>query len=193
MAEPEKPTQSPESVQKEPARVVTSCLAHYAAKASWLVFFLALCALMAATAIRPFEASGIPAVVLAGVGFLLGLVALVVAKRVGDPGASNALAIMIMNALLLFGVGNALFETRRYWSTYGCMTNPRQIHGAKLAWALEKGKTTNDMPAEKDLFGREAYIFIKPTCPNGGSYEIKKIGQKATCSIHGALDPRLGQ
>ena len=66
---------------------------------------------------------------------------------------------------------------------HACISNLRQIDGAKQQWALDNKKQTTDMPTAKEL---EAYLdksFTTRKCPAGGVYTINAVGQKPTCSI----------
>jgi hypothetical protein len=60
-----------------------------------------------------------------------------------------------------------------------------QIDGAKATWAMEKQKSNTDTPNATDLYGTNAYLRDKPTCPRGGKYVIGKVEQKPRCSIPG--------
>jgi len=63
-----------------------------------------------------------------------------------------------------------------------CIANLKQIEGAKANWAMEGGKSTNDIPRDPELFGPQAYIRNKPTCPSGGIYTIGSVADLPTCS-----------
>jgi hypothetical protein len=65
-----------------------------------------------------------------------------------------------------------------------CINNLRQIDAAKNEWALEKGKTTGDMPTAGDI---KVYLMHNrlPVCPAGGTYTIGAVGEPPTCSIPG--------
>ena len=68
-----------------------------------------------------------------------------------------------------------------------CINNLRLIDGAKQEWALEYGKTSNDVPTMDDLrvyMGRGSAGEI-PHCPAGGTYIPGKIGEPPRCSIGG--------
>jgi hypothetical protein len=66
-----------------------------------------------------------------------------------------------------------------------CISNLKQIEGAKAIWALENKKTNSDIPATNDLYGATAYIRDEPMCPMGGKYVIGSVQQKIRCSIRG--------
>ena len=66
-----------------------------------------------------------------------------------------------------------------------CTGQLLQIGFAKQTWALEHNKTTNDTPVESDLFGTNAYIWQKVSCPAGGVYQFGRVGEKPTCSVPG--------
>jgi hypothetical protein len=60
-----------------------------------------------------------------------------------------------------------------------------QIDGMKQQWALEHNKSSNDAPVESDLFGTNAYIWQKASCPAAGIYRLCRVGENPTCSIPG--------
>ena len=73
-----------------------------------------------------------------------------------------------------------------------CINNLRQIDSAVQQFALEKGKTNG----EAVNFPNDLTPFIKldkngkiPTCPKGGVYSIKKIGEPPTCSLGTTVTP----
>jgi hypothetical protein len=66
-----------------------------------------------------------------------------------------------------------------------CIANLKCIDGAKATWALENQITNNAAPLDSELFGANAYIREKPTCPAGGVYIIGAVSQKPRCSIPG--------
>jgi competence protein ComGC len=64
-----------------------------------------------------------------------------------------------------------------------CLSNLRQIDGAKQQWAMDKKKESTDTPTAQDL---ESYLrtsFTTLKCPAGGVYTINAAGEKPTCSI----------
>jgi len=63
-----------------------------------------------------------------------------------------------------------------------CMSNLRQMEGAKQNWGLELKKASNASPADDDLFGDNLYMRIKPECPLGGDYDLGDLSTPVTCS-----------
>lgn len=66
---------------------------------------------------------------------------------------------------------------------YACISNLRQIDGAKQMWALDNKKQTTDTPTaqELDTYVRPNFGSLK--CPAGGVYTIHSLGEMPTCSI----------
>jgi hypothetical protein len=64
-----------------------------------------------------------------------------------------------------------------------CISNLRQIDGAKQQWALENKKQTTDTPAAQELDTYLPRSFTTLKCPAGGVYTINAVGEKPTCSI----------
>jgi hypothetical protein len=64
-----------------------------------------------------------------------------------------------------------------------CINQLRQIDGAKGQWALAHHKTTNDAPTWDDL--RPYFIGARfpLECPEGGVYNIGRVGELPSCSI----------
>ena len=64
-----------------------------------------------------------------------------------------------------------------------CISNLRQIDGAKQIWAVEQKKETADTPTAQDV---DPYIpggLSALKCPAGGVYTIHPVGEKPPCSI----------
>jgi hypothetical protein len=66
-----------------------------------------------------------------------------------------------------------------------CITNLRQLDGAKTAFALEHGKTNGEPVTMADLvpYFRSAHLSYGDTCPFGGHYELRLIGLTPICSL----------
>jgi len=68
-------------------------------------------------------------------------------------------------------------------SLNACIANMKQIEGAQATWAIENRRRTNEVPNDADLFGPQAYIRVKPQCPEGGSYTCGNQGEHPHCSV----------
>jgi hypothetical protein len=72
-----------------------------------------------------------------------------------------------------------------------CINNLRQIDAAANEFALEKGLKTGD----KINFPGDLTPYIKlnsagkiPSCPEGGVYSMKRVGDTPTCSLSNRVD-----
>ena len=77
--------------------------------------------------------------------------------------------------------------THEHYSYNGCINNLRQLDAAKQQWALEKNKSTNDIPNWKEVIpylGRGGQ-GTRPWCPRGGVYRLGRLNEMPTCSIPG--------
>ena len=63
----------------------------------------------------------------------------------------------------------------------GCISNLRQIDGAKQQWAIENRKADTASPDSTDV---QSYIKNNayPTCPASGTYTIGTVSTDPTCS-----------
>ena len=64
-----------------------------------------------------------------------------------------------------------------------CLSNLRQIEGAKEQWALASKKEPTDTPTAQDLDTYLHKSFTTLKCPAGGVYTINAAGEKPICSI----------
>jgi len=71
-----------------------------------------------------------------------------------------------------------------------CQLNRKNIDAAKLRWALVNNQSTDAIPPEQDLFGRDALIEHKPSCPAGGAYAINAVKESCTCNVAKHVNPR---
>lgn len=69
-----------------------------------------------------------------------------------------------------------------------CINNLHQIGQAKLQWALDKAKSTTDVPTAQDL-APYCKDGVFPVCPDGGTYSINAIGEPPACTIPGHVLP----
>jgi len=73
-----------------------------------------------------------------------------------------------------------------------CINNLRQIDAAANQFALEKDKKTGEAINFPDDF--TPYIKLNkdgkiPSCPQGGIYSLKKVGDTPTCSLGTTVTP----
>jgi general secretion pathway protein G len=108
-------------------------------------------------------------------------------------GGSRKVRAIIFVALLVStgGVVAALHFVNSYCSlrcphspSTACINNLRQIDGAKMQWALEKRKGTNDVPTAADI---SPYLIHQeiPKCGVGGVYTLGAVAESPRCSITG--------
>jgi len=63
-----------------------------------------------------------------------------------------------------------------------CISNLKEIEGAKAHWAMEMKKHNSDTPVDTDLFGSTLYIRDTPSCPASGTYSLTQVDAKPLCS-----------
>jgi prepilin-type N-terminal cleavage/methylation domain-containing protein len=92
------------------------------------------------------------------------------------------IVVAIIGLLAAVAIPN-LVKARKSAQKQACINNLKAIDGAKTTWALEMKKTDSDVPTDADIFGSGKNIEKKPDCPAGGTYELRSVGEKPTCSI----------
>ena len=92
------------------------------------------------------------------------------------------IVVTIIGVLAAVAVPN-LLKARKASAKTACISNLKAIEGAKAVWALENKKSDADVPSDGDLFGSDKTITRKPDCPGGGTYDIRAVGEKPTCSV----------
>lgn len=92
------------------------------------------------------------------------------------------IVVAIIGVLAAVAVPN-LLKARKASAKTACIANLKAIEGAKAVWALENKKGDTDVPSDADIFGADKTITRKPECPYGGSYDIRSVGEKPTCTV----------
>ncbi len=94
------------------------------------------------------------------------------------------IVVAIIGLLAAVAIPN-LVKARKDAQKIACINNLKTIEGAKGIWALEMKKGDADVPTEVDLFGSDKNIRDKPGCPSGGTYDLKPVSEKPTCTVAG--------
>jgi prepilin-type N-terminal cleavage/methylation domain-containing protein len=92
------------------------------------------------------------------------------------------IVVAIIGLLAAVAIPN-LVKARKSAQKAACIQNLKNIEGAKGVWALELRKSDADVPTDADLFGPDRNIRDKPSCPGGGTYDLKAVSEKPTCTI----------
>src|SRR5512146_842184 len=92
------------------------------------------------------------------------------------------IVVAIIGLLAAVAIPN-LVKARKSAAKQACINNLKTINGAKAIWALENKKGDSDVPSDADLFGPDKTIATKPSCPGGGTYEIRSVAEAPTCSV----------
>jgi prepilin-type N-terminal cleavage/methylation domain-containing protein len=92
------------------------------------------------------------------------------------------IVVAIIGVLAAVAIPN-LLKARKSSAKTACIANLKSIEGAKAVWALENRKGDADVPSDSDIFGADKTISKKPDCPGGGTYDIRSVGEKPTCTI----------
>jgi prepilin-type N-terminal cleavage/methylation domain-containing protein len=92
------------------------------------------------------------------------------------------IVVAIIGVLAAVAIPN-LIKARKSSAKQACIANLKAIEGAKAVWALESKKGDADVPSDGDIFGSDKTISRKPECPGGGSYDLKAVSERPTCTI----------
>jgi len=99
------------------------------------------------------------------------------------------IVVAIIGLLAAIAIPNFV-RARQTAQRNACISNLREIDGAKEQWALENKKSNGD-PIVKDEVDR----YIKggpPNCPAGGKYTYGNVGTDPTCTVAGHVLPNAG-
>ena len=97
--------------------------------------------------------------------------------------------VVVPAALAAIAVPNFV-KARATAQNNSCINNLRLIDGAKQEWALENKKSADEVPTWEDVKPYLGRGSARPKCPQGGTYQLNKLGADPTCSIPGhVLNP----
>ena len=103
-------------------------------------------------------------------------------------GLVNSVAIQAGVVPVAVGAGMllpALAKSKTEAQRIACHAQLKQIDGSKEMWATQEKRADGDTPSEAQV--GEYFKDGMPSCPEGGTYTIGAVGQKATCSTHGSM------
>jgi prepilin-type N-terminal cleavage/methylation domain-containing protein len=107
----------------------------------------------------------------------------ILTRRAGFTLVEIMIVVAIIGLLAAVAIPNF---SRARGSAYknACITNLRQIDGAKQVWATENRKTDADVPTETDV---AAYLKgnVMPLCPASGKYTLRAVSESPTCDQTG--------
>jgi hypothetical protein len=97
-----------------------------------------------------------------------------------------AILILIVPVLMILFAAEQRKAGKANANKFVCIQNLRNLAVAKLSWAEQHGKTTNDVPVMGDLTN---FTHVLLRCPAGGTYTLGKVGEDPKCSIKGHAIP----
>ena len=104
---------------------------------------------------------------------------------------SIGLSLLLIPLMAAIAIPNFV-KARSTAQANACINNLRQIDAAANEFALEHGKTNG----EAIHFPDDLTPYIKfnrqgkfPSCPAGGVYSLKKVGDTPTCSLDSTVTP----
>jgi prepilin-type N-terminal cleavage/methylation domain-containing protein len=105
-----------------------------------------------------------------------------ISRRSGFTLIEIMIVVAIIGLLAAVAIPN-LVRAQKTAKRTTCINNLKTIEGAKVQWSLENKKGDQEVPSDADLFGADKPIAKKPDCPSGGTYDLRAVAEKPTCSV----------
>jgi type II secretory pathway pseudopilin PulG len=99
------------------------------------------------------------------------------------------MVVVSIIGLLLVILVPWFFKAREESTKRICIESLVQMYQAKVRWALDNRRLPTDVPTDADLFGTNAYMRLKPSCPSGGAYTLNQVDTQPTCDYAGHSVP----
>lgn len=109
-------------------------------------------------------------------------------KRVSGFSLVEVMVIVLIAATILAIAVPQWYTARGKTHQKVCMTQLREIDGAKEYYAAEHRLAPNSPVSSSDLWPEYLTGNAFPACPAGGNYFLQPIGTAPTCSLAGAAD-----
>ncbi len=104
---------------------------------------------------------------------------------------SIGMSVFLVPMMMAIAIPNFV-KARATSQANACIQNLRQIDAAANEFALEHGKTNGEainFPADLTPYIRLNRQGKFPSCPAGGTYSIKQVGEIPTCSLGTNVTP----
>jgi prepilin-type N-terminal cleavage/methylation domain-containing protein len=93
------------------------------------------------------------------------------------------IVVAIIGLLAAIAIPNFV-KARESSQRNACITNLKQIEGAKSNWCLEAKRNITDTPTPAEIYGPTNYIRSEPLCPGGGGpYTLNQVDTDPTCTL----------